>query len=1052
MLGLSFSLLRCKGSENQASTDRTPSKMKILQRTVSHACPACPFAQRLDTHRLRSLWHQFFGTIALMEFVLKNPCQQLCSFSLAPCQRSNACPMAQGLQTLAALGCTVFRNNRIDEICPEKPVPTAVHFECCPLPTKLCMSHRPTFANHLESLGRTVFRDNRIDGICPENPCQQLCFSVRRFLPTELPPSYFPRFPFRPTSRHSRIAPSHRSSPQAISHGFPSVHPVVTPVSLLPTGALPKLFPTVYPPSTLSSLPYRSFPPGLSPSYFPRLPFRPPCRTGALPKLFHTVSLPSTLYTLSSFPYRSFPPGSPQAISHGFPSVHPLVASVSLLPTRLSPSYFTWFPFRPPSCRFRIAPSHPALPKLFHMVSLPSTLLSLPLYRSFPPELSTSYHTVSLPSTLSSLPYRSFPPELSPSYFPRFPFRPPCRHSRIAPSHRALPKLFHMVSLPSTLSSLPYRSFPPELSPPELSPSYFTRFPFRPPSCRFRIAPSHRNSPQAISHGFPSVHPVVIPVSLLPTGALPKLFHTVSLPSTLSSLPYRSFPPELSPSYFTRFPFRPPCRHSRIAPSHRSSPQAISHGFPSVHPVVTPVSLLPTGALPKLFPTVSLPSTLSSLPYRSFPPELSPSYFTRFPFRPPCRHSSIAPSHRSSPQAISHGFPSVHPVVIPVSLLPTGALPKLFHTVSLPSTLSSSSIAPSTGLSPSYFTRFPFRPPCRHSRIAPSHRSSPQAISHGFPSVYPVVTPVSLLSHRSSPQAISHGFPSVHLVVTPVSLLPTGALPKLFPTVSLPSTLSSLPYRSFPPELSPSYFPRFPFRPPCRHSSIAPSHRSSPQAISHGFPSVHPVVIPVSLLPTGALPKLFHTVSLPSTLSSFQYRSFPPELSPSYFTRFPFRPPCRHSSIAPSHRSSPQAISHGFPSVHLVVTPVSLLPTGALPTGAISHGFPSVHPVVIPVSLLPTGALPKLFHTVSLPSTLSSFSHRSSPQAISHGFPSVHPVVTPVSLLPTGALPMLFPTVSSPSTQSLLPSVPSQRSSPHAISHGFLSLHPIVASIRSLPA
>ena len=102
-------------------------------------------------------------------------------------------------------------------------------------------------------------------------------------------------------------------------------------------------------------------------------------------------------------------------------------------------------------------------------------------------------------------------------------------------------------------------------------------------------------------HGFPSVHPVVIPVSLLPTRALPKLFPTASLPSTLSSFPHRSFPPELFPSYFPRLPFRPPCHHFRI---------------------VTPVSLLPTGALPKLFPTISLPSTLSSLPYRSFPPEL----------------------------------------------------------------------------------------------------------------------------------------------------------------------------------------------------------------------------------------------------------------------------------------------------------------------------------------------------------------------------------------------------------------------------------------------
>ena len=127
----------------------------------------------------------------------------------------------------------------------------------------------------------------------------------------------------------------------------------------------------------------------------------------------------------------------------------------------------------------------------------------------------------------------------------------------VASSQQSSPKLFPTVSLPSTLSSFQYGPFPPQ------------------------------SSLQAISHGFPSVHPVVTPVSLLPTGTLPP---------------------------------RPPSHHSRIAPSHRGSPQAISHGFPPIHPVVIPVSPLPTGALPKLFPTVSppwAPSTLSSLPYRS---------------------------------------------------------------------------------------------------------------------------------------------------------------------------------------------------------------------------------------------------------------------------------------------------------------------------------------------------------------------------------------------------------------------------------------------------
>jgi len=448
------------------------------------------------------------------------------------------------------------------------------------------------------------------------------------------------------------------------------------------------------------------------------------------------------------------------------------------------------------------------------------------------------------------------------------------------------------------------------------------------------VASSQRSSPQAISHGFPSVHPLIAPVSLLPNGALPKLFPTISLPSTLPSLPCRSFPSELSPSYFPRFPFRPPFRCSRIAPSHRSSPQAISHGFPSVHPVVIPVSLLPTGALPKLFPTVSLPSTLSSFPYRSFALELPPSYFPRLPFRPPCHHSR----YRSFPPEL-----------------------KLFPTPSLPSTLST--------LPYRSFPLFPFRPPSRHSRIAPSDRSSPEAISHGLLSVHPVVTSVSPLPTGALPKLPMARYPpSVHPVVTPVPLLPTRAPPKLFHIVSLPSTLSSLPYRapfhrsspqaishgfpsvhpvvipvyrSFPPELSPSYFPRFPFRPPCRHSRIVPSHWISLKAISHSAPSVHPVLTLAWLLPTGALLKLFPTVyiPLPSTLSSFPYRSFPPELSPSYFPRFPFRPPCRHSRIIPSHWSSPKAIS---------------------------HSAPSVHPVVIPVSLLPTRALPKLFPTVSV--------------------------------------------------------------------------------------
>ena len=94
------------------------------------------------------------------------------------------------------------------------------------------------------------------------------------------------------------------------------------------------------------------------------------------------------------------------------------------------------------------------------------------------------------------------------------------------------------------------------------------------------------------------VHHVHASVSLPPKRALPKLFPTVSLPSTLSSLKCHS----LSTAWG----------------------ELISHGSPSVHPVVAEVSLPPNGALPKLFPAVSRPSTLSSL--MSFPPRQSKLY------------------------------------------------------------------------------------------------------------------------------------------------------------------------------------------------------------------------------------------------------------------------------------------------------------------------------------------------------------------------------------------------------------------------------------------
>jgi len=139
-------------------------------------------------------------------------------------------------------------------------------------------------------------------------------------------------------------------------------------------------------------------------------------------------------------------------------------------------------------------------------------------------------------------------------------------------------------------------------------PSYFRRFPFRPRSPRFRLAPSQRSSPQAISHGLLSVHDVHASVSLPPNGALHKLFPAVSCQSRT-----------------------PGCPRFRLAPSQRSSPQAISHSFLSIHDVHASVSLPPNGTLPKLFPTVSCPSMMSALP------------FPRFPVRPRCPRFHLAP-------------------------------------------------------------------------------------------------------------------------------------------------------------------------------------------------------------------------------------------------------------------------------------------------------------------------------------------------------------------------------------------------------------------------
>ena len=211
-------------------------------------------------------------------------------------------------------------------------------------------------------------------------------------------------------------------------------------------------------------------------------------------------------------------------------------------------------------------------------------------------------------------------------------------------------------------------------------------------------------------------------------------------------------------------------------------------------------------------------------------------------------------------------------------------------------------------------------------------------------------------------------------------------------------------YCSLPTELFPSYFPGFPVRSPCRRFRLAPSQWSFLKTISHGCMSVHPVAPSASLPANGAFPKLFLTVSCRFTLSSLPSRSLPTKLFESCFPRF--------------HVHFPSYFL-GFMSVHPVVPSVPLPSNGAsfklFPT--VSRRFTHV---VASVPFLPNGALPKLFPTLPMevspsyfprfhvPFTLSSLLSRSLPtklfQAISHGFMSVHPVVPSVLLPPNSFL------------------------------------------------
>ena len=493
---------------------------------------------------------------------------------------------------------------------------------------------------------------------------------------------------------------------------------------------------------------------------------------------------------------------------------------------------------------------------------------------------------------------------------------------------------FHVSSPSSMLYRFSQRSFR----------KLFAQFPLRPACC---LAPSRGSSPQALQHA----------VSLPPSAALRKLLYVfVCLPAKLSARYLHGF---LS------------VQHAVLAPSQRSSPQAIST-------ISSPSSMLypfSQRSSRKLFALFRLRPACCLGPSRRSSPQ---ALFARFPLRPAC---CLAPSYRSSPQAICmvSSSSSMLSRSLPAKLSANyfhGFL-SVQHAVSLPL----------NEAFPKLFPLYPILPACC---LAPSQRSSPQAIS--------TVSSLSSMLSRSLPAKLSassfHGIPSVQYVV---SLPSSEALPELFPrfplrparclapfqrsspkaicTVSCPSSMLS---RSLPAKLSPSYLHDFLS---VQHAVSLPPSEALPSCF-HGFLSVQHAV---SLPPSEALASYLHCF-----LSVQRAVSVPPgEALRKLFPRFPLRPAC---CIAPSQRSSPQAIFARLP-----LRPACCLgPSRRSSPQAISTvSFPSsMLSRSLPAKLSANLGFPSVQHAVSLP-----------PSEGSHGFLSVQHAV---SLPPSEAFRKLF--------------------------------------------
>ena len=184
-------LQRSKLNKTQASTDRTPCKMKTPPAKNVFPCMSgmslCP---RLDT-----VWEvfgtSFSGQSRWWNLSLKNLCQHLCYFSLAPCL---SVPWPRVWKLWQVLGAQFFGTITLMEFVLKTRANRSASQYVASLPTDLSPSYFPRF---------------------PIRPRSKL---PSRSLPTELSPSFFPWFPARPPCRRFSL-------------------------SLPPNGALPKLYP-----------------------------------------------------------------------------------------------------------------------------------------------------------------------------------------------------------------------------------------------------------------------------------------------------------------------------------------------------------------------------------------------------------------------------------------------------------------------------------------------------------------------------------------------------------------------------------------------------------------------------------------------------------------------------------------------------------------------------------------------------------------------------------------------------------------------------------------